>query len=348
MNGPSVHELQIERGDVIEMKRISWLWPGYIPRGKTTDFVGLPGQGKSLGVCSLVAALTTGKPFPDGSENPLPPSEALVLSTEDDAGSVLIPRLRVAGADVSKVYILQSTLVASASDPTVREVALDADRGLIRKAVAEHPDVRLFVVDPITNHLGKQSNVSEQEIRELLKPLETGDVANLIVLHLNKQSNLSAMQRAMGAGAFVGQPRAAYMFAQEKSGKHHMLPIKNNYAKPSGLAFDIETKPLEIEGRLEQIPFIKWTGTSSADADELLDPQAAANSSLDTAVDFLRDLLFSGEKSANDCKEAAAKNGISQRTLNRAKSKLRVRSVKNGDGPWMWKLPDDEWVNGAA
>jgi AAA domain len=346
MSAPSVRQLQIERGDAIAMRPIRWLWSNYIPIGKTTDFAGLPGQGKSLAVCSVVASVTTGKPFPDGSENPLPPSEALILSTEDDAATVLIPRLKVAGADVSKVYILQSTLVGSGDNSQVREIALDTDRDLIRKMIEEHPEIRLFAIDPVTNHLGSKSNVSEQEIRELLKPLETRDVTNLIVVHLNKQGNLNAMQRVMGAGAFVGQPRAAYMFADEKSGKHHMLLLKNNYAKPSDLTFEIETKALEIEGKMERIPYIKWTGPSTADAGELLDPQGTAKSAADNAVEFLREYLYEGDKPATDCIEAAAAKGISERTLKRAKATLHVSSWKDADGTWYWRCPDNHWMNG--
>jgi len=171
------------RADKIEMKPIPWLWPQYIPLGKTTNLNGLPGQGKSMATCSLTACVTTGRDYPDGSKNTMSPGEVLFLATEDDASSVIVPRLKVAGADLSKVHIINSAFTHAGDGREVedREVALDTDRNAILQIFADHPEIRLFVVDPITNHLGTKSHIKENEIRQLLKPLEKQGVSNIIV-----------------------------------------------------------------------------------------------------------------------------------------------------------------------
>ncbi|PNE10978.1 MAG: hypothetical protein CR217_11460 [Beijerinckiaceae bacterium] len=58
------------------------------------------------------------------------------------------------------------------------------------------------------------------------------------------------------------------------------------------------------------------------------------------AEDFLLDFLADGPKPAKDCKAAARDAGHSLRTIDRAKSKLRIASVKDGmTGGWVWSLP---------
>ena len=124
----------------------AWLWPGYIPLGRTTNFNGLPGRGKSVATCAVVACITIGRDFPDGSKNTLPPGEVLFLATEDDTASVIRPRLEVAGADVSKVHIIESAFTsANGAYGESREVALDTDCNAIQQIFAEHSEIRLRV-----------------------------------------------------------------------------------------------------------------------------------------------------------------------------------------------------------
>lgn len=42
---------------------VEWLWKPYLPRGKVTIIRGMPGDGKSMFVVALIAALTTGRPL---------------------------------------------------------------------------------------------------------------------------------------------------------------------------------------------------------------------------------------------------------------------------------------------
>jgi putative DNA primase/helicase len=74
---------------------------------------------------------------------------------------------------------------------------------------------------------------------------------------------------------------------------------------------------------------------------------AAANAalkdggSLKEAKDYLRDLLANGPIAATDGEEGAKANGISKRTLARAKKELGVKSEKEGyQGEWCWTLKE--------
>ena len=51
----------------VEPETVTWLWPGYIPRGKLSILDGDPGLGKSTLALDLAARLTRGHAMPDGS-----------------------------------------------------------------------------------------------------------------------------------------------------------------------------------------------------------------------------------------------------------------------------------------
>ena len=63
---------------------------------------------------------------------------------------------------------------------------------------------------------------------------------------------------------------------------------------------------------------------------------------LGEAVDWLRDALSSGPRPSGELKKRADDDGISSRTLDRAKQKLSVTSQRAGfgeGGQWTWALP---------
>ena len=62
---------------------------------------------------------------------------------------------------------------------------------------------------------------------------------------------------------------------------------------------------------------------------------------LDDAVDWLRELLKDGPVDSKEVRTAAKQSGIAQPTLERAKTKLRVRSRKRDYAAgWWWEAPE--------
>jgi hypothetical protein len=77
-----------------------------------------------------------------------------------------------------------------------------------------------------------------------------------------------------------------------------------------------------------------------AEAEEVPDKEAAG--ALQEATDFLLDLLIDGPKSAKVVRAAARDAGHSPRTIDRAKSKLGIASVKDRlTGGWKWSRPEE-------
>jgi hypothetical protein len=334
----SEEQLIIVRADQIVTKRMRWLWSRRIPLGSITTFAGLPGEGKSLIVADIVARLTKRLQFPDGESSLDVPGDALIISGEDDPATALVPRLTAAGADLSRIQLVKS--VVRPTDKCEREVRLDLDAKKIRDALRADPAIRLVAFDPVTDSLGGVQMYKEQDIRSLLRPLRYKDIAVLLVAHLNKKEGLAAIHRVGGAGAFIGLARASWLFATNAETKQRqMLSLKNNYAARStpGLAFDLEEVTINIEGKDELIPRVKWLGESGTDANDILDASTIRAEAKAAAMEFLKEFLDAGSQEATAVERAAQEQGISCRTLYRAKAELHVASFKDGQ-KWMWSL----------
>jgi putative DNA primase/helicase len=61
---PRPHGLVVVRLSKVESKRVEWIWPGRIARGKLTIVSGLPDGNKSTFLVDLFARITRGGPLP--------------------------------------------------------------------------------------------------------------------------------------------------------------------------------------------------------------------------------------------------------------------------------------------
>jgi putative DNA primase/helicase len=331
------------RADQITPRKLRWLWPDRIPMGKVTIFAGMPGEGKSLATVDIAARVTTSRKYPY-CDNPLPAGEVLFIAGEDDPEDALVPRLTAAGADLPKVHVQTEVCANGQGSDSLR---LDRDVEGINDILNENPNIRLIIIDPISNHLGSVSMIDEQEVRRILAPLSriaaVQDVAIIGVMHLNKKEGLSAIHRVGGAGAFIGLARASWLFArdQEMPSERFMLPLKNNYSRGcSSLGYRMDEMPVKIGSESVPIPYIVWLRESNLDVDEIVSTPPKRTSRTE-AQTFLKKFLVKGPQEASEVTAAAAAEGISDRTLDRAKSDLGIESRKKGTG-WEWALPDEQ------
>ena len=84
---------------------------------------------------------------------------------------------------------------------------------------------------------------------------------------------------------------------------------------------------------------LEWRGAIDITADQFLEDGGTSISKLETAKDFLLDILADGEKSQKKILGAAAEMDFSKRTLDEAKKALAVTSFKVGES-WYWKLSE--------
>ena len=125
----------------ISAEEVKWLWYPYLPRGKLTIVQGDPGEGKTTFVLAVIAALTRGEALPE-SEQALEPLNVIYQTAEDGLADTIKPRLDAAGADCSRVLVI---------DESQRELTLCDHR--LEQAV-QQTEAQLIVLDPIQAYLG--------------------------------------------------------------------------------------------------------------------------------------------------------------------------------------------------
>jgi hypothetical protein len=105
---------------------------------------GIDGVGKSTVLYTKAAAATRGK-LPGAFHGS--PVDVVIASSEDHPGSVIIPRLVVAGADLDRVHIVKCR-----NEGIEGDIALPEDLPMVAKQVRA-VSARLLIVDPLVAHL---------------------------------------------------------------------------------------------------------------------------------------------------------------------------------------------------
>lgn len=320
----------------VKPEPVTWLWPGRIPMGKVTLLDGDPGLGKSTLAFDIAARASTGSAMPDGSQTQ--PGGAVILTLEDGLADTVVPRLKVAGADLNKIVALQGVKSADGRVriPTVEDIAA-------LTSACQQIAAKIVIIDPLMAYLPTQRNSwRDQDVRQALAPLakmaEEIGVAVLVIRHLNKSGGSQSIYRGGGSIGIIGAARSALLVAKdpEDEARRVLAGIKSNLAPiPKSLAFRVET----VDGTA----CIVWEGTSSHTADALLAAPVSQEerSVLEDAADFLRSILEKGPVEVKQIQRAARQAGIADATLRRAKSFAGVTSKRDkfGEGgKWFWSL----------
>ena len=337
----------------IEPKRIDFLWPGRLARGKHTAIAGEPGDGKSQLSVYIAATISRGGDWPCG-EGRAPVGNSIILNAEDGADDTVVPRLIAAGADLNRVHIVSA--VRQEDGKGRRTFNLQADLALLEQKIAEIGEVALVSIDPISSYMGQTDSHKNAEVRGTLEPLsEMADrlkVAILSITHFSKSgsgSSTKALHRFIGSIAFTGAPRAAFAVIEDtdNEGRILFLHAKSNIGgKPQGLGYRLVQRIVGEEGEGIVASYVVWDSEPVAmSADQALraSEDTGDRSATADAEGFLRDRLSAGPVPAKDGEEHARALGIAPRTLARARKKLGVIAEKVGlkEG-WTWSLPAEE------
>jgi hypothetical protein len=335
VRSPRPHPLVCAASE-LTLRPVQWLWPGRLALGKLALLEGDPGLSKSLLTLDLCARLSTGRPMPDGSPGPEPAS-ALVLNCEDNPEDTVLPRLQALGAYLPRVFVPRL-------DAGARALRLPADGGILDAIVAA-TRARLVVLDPVMAFLG--SNVaygSEPSVRQALEPLERlahrHACAVLLLRHLNKSGGAWSLYRGAGSIAFLAACRLAWVVGPDPRQPDQcvLAQVKNNLgpAQPS-LAYRVRDRP-------GGAPTLDWLGPSPLSARDLQSGAVSAPAAAprEHARDFLTAFLGDGPRTAREIWAAAQEQGLTERTLQRAKAEEGIRSLRawaDGKLASYWLLP---------
>jgi hypothetical protein len=318
----------------IQPVKIEWLWQDRFPLGMLSLVCGEGGMSKSTFTFDMAARVSTGADFADKSKAPI--GSVMIISGEDDPAAVIRPRLDVANADVSKIFIYTPG----------KDYFTLSDLPALKNRLNSIPDCKMVVIDPIGAFMGRADSHRDAEVRGVLAPLATlaqeKNIAIILVAHFNKGGQgRSANDRIMGSVGFRNACRAVYLVMEDKNtGQRLLLPNKNNLAGDiKGLSYQIETVEHPTAGKQIRI---KWEGPVEITAEQLLrDQQGEEDTDRQEAKVWLKEELAGGAKNANTIQKDAKSIGISESTLRRAKQDLGIKSVKSCySGAWQWVLPE--------
>lgn len=328
----------------VKVEQIEWLLYPFIPFGKVTIIQGDPGEGKTTMVLQIIAKLTRGEPIllnkksqkeaqQDSEENlkqevlsqdnSIQPVNVIYQTAEDGLGDTIKPRLLAAGADCSRVLVIDD-----------REQPLTMVDVRLEEAIIQ-TKARMVVLDPIQGFLGTDVDMHRaNEIRPLMKRMavlaEKYHCAIILIGHMNKNSNGKSSYRGLGSIDFQAAARSVLIVGRLKDEPETrvMCHVKSSLA-PEGKS---------VAFRLDKETGFQWIGEYDISADDLLSGDARGQKSR-IAKEFLLDILADGGMAQKKIEEEASKQGIKKKTLRNAKQELEIDSVKRGN-QWFWILSE--------
>jgi putative DNA primase/helicase len=201
--------------------------------------------------------------------------------------------------------------------------------------------------------IGKVDSFRTTDVRAVLSPLvELASELKVVVfgiMHFNKKVDITnALLRISDSLAFGATSRHVYAVVDDAENKRKLVvKAKNNLAKAGqkALAYNFGQRDVGKDTVTEQTisaPYILWhaepVDVTATEAMQTSRSPAARNE----AKKFLADLLAAGPMPRKEIDEAAEGNGISARTLFRAKKELNIIAKKDAEhGGWTWRLPDE-------
>ena len=181
---------------------------------------------------------------------------------------------------------------------------------------------------------------------------ESSKAAFVGIIHNNKRGDADAIGKILGASSIVGVSRAVWGFARDKEKKdeYYMALVKGNLArKRTGMKYQIIDATVVIAGKNEILPRTDWLGESEESADEVLQKNRDADGNggkdakkIDKAKALVMSKLEAGSMLLRDLYREGDKEGISDKTIQRANRELGVFVKKQPSGPWWVSLDDSE------
>lgn len=333
-------KLKLINMDSVEVEQVEWLLYPFIPYGKVTIIQGDPGEGKTTMVLQIIAKLTRGEPILPvtdttkekrsdevGSENEdldakdniqeqssMSPVNVIYQTAEDGLGDTIKPRLLAAGADCSRVLVIDD------SDQPLTMADARLEEAIVQTKA------KMVVLDPIQGFLGAEVDMHRaNEIRPLMKRVavlaEKYHCAVILIGHMNKNSNGKSSYRGLGSIDFQAAARSVLIVGRVKDEPEvRVVCHTKSSLAPEGTS---------IAFRLDKNNGFEWIGEYDISADELLNGDGRGQKSR-KAKEFLLEILANGGMTQKKIAEEAETRGIKSKTLWNAKRELEIDSVKRG------------------
>jgi hypothetical protein len=291
-----------------------------------TILEGDPGLGKSFLSMYLAAIISRGGTLPNGHK--VVRGNVLYISAEDDPAYTTGPRIDALNGDSERIRVLSG------------RIAFD-DEGLATlRAELDKYEPEAIIIDPWVSFVPADGRIRDSNyVRALLDKIESiakeYGCAVILIRHLTKMKHDNALYQGGGTIDMIAAARSALRIGKHPEREDHrvMAHLKHNVG-PRGPTWVYE---IVLGASEDDIPRLQFVGTDDVSVDQL---NAGADSTRpkDAAEEFLRRELRNGPRKATEMESLAGNQGISKRTLDRARSKIGVKSSQKKTG-WVWSIP---------
>jgi hypothetical protein len=322
-------------GKDIQKRPIKWLFEDMIPIGEVTVFAGEPGVSKSTLLMKIGALVTIGGIFKAGIFNfKIPQGKVVILSMEDASDSVVVPRFEASGGDLDNLRIIEGEIEKDHFGIEYEDVIrFDRDLGRLALTLEEIKDVKLIIVDPITSYIGDIDDNKNVEVRKMYSKLigiaRKYGCAIILNTHLAKGAvgkGGKAAHKVLGSIAYTAAARAVYFvnFDDDSKTKRKVVPSKNNYGNDrDGFAYTVNTVQ---DGEIKTTCVALSDEKVRESVDDLFSDEDSKfeKSEIHRAKEFLLRILKNGNVLRDEIMKKAAQEDVSESTLKRAKSQLKI------------------------
>lgn len=336
----------LRKGSDIQPEPIAWLWEGWLAKGKLVLLAGAPSCGKTTLCMNIVAIISNGGKWPDGTPAGSPGS-VLIWSGEDDPKDTLVPRLLAAGADMDNVQFLDGTNEGG----TRRNFDPGRDIASLDDALEQLGNVRLLIIDPIVSAVTGDAHKAN-DVRRNLQPIVDlamkHKCAVLGITHFSKGTlGRNPLERVTGSQAFGALARIVWVAGKDEAGEQRVLArVKSNIGvEGGGISYCVN--PVSLLNRI-QTSVTEWLEVREGSAKEILAAVEAVRSAkgasaTDEATEWLRDLLRPGPVPSAKVFSLGADAGFTQKVINSAKKRLGIKPQKYAfSGGWGWALEKEK------
>ncbi len=326
----------------VKSRDVPWAIEGLLIKGALTGIQGLPDSGKSFFTCALAVAKANGGEFPqaDGAMVLLSPGRVLIANFDDALEFGIMPRLEKLGLTAEGASRITFLDPSAAAGITFDDPRLAAVFDEVKPEIAIFDTLQHFIGGKVDLHRANETNAAMAQMKVLA---EKYDTAVVIIQHISKNAaggnGGASVLWGLGSTAINGLFRSVWTVGKVKgedeslraavSSKNNLLP----YIPPA------------LQYSLSQGEGFQWRGVSrEVTARDLIRGDGEKNTrgrpseQRDVAAEFIEDMLAFGKVRASIIYDKANLLGLSERTLKRAKTRLGVRTVKEGK-EWYWDIP---------
>ena len=312
-------ELKLIKMSDIQPEPVEWLWEPYIPGGAITLIQGDGGDGKTTTALAIAAAVTTGLALPNGFVGA--PANVIIQNAEDSYAQTIRPRLEQFGADCDRIEVI---------DEDEQGLTLSDER--VEQAILR-TKAKLLIIDPVQAYFGGANMNSVGGVRPLMKRLGTvaarHGCAVLLVGHLHKKGGKVAY-RGLGSVDIYAAARSVLTVGR--------IPVDENMRAIVHNKSNLSSAGVPQAFGLDPAGGFTWLGEYDISIDDMLNGTKKPESQFAKARRLIETALSNGPVPAADMMQRAEEQGISPKTLSRAKEALGVISIKRGV-QWYWDLP---------